>query len=98
LKSEGVSTRYVVVNRDMESNLSTVLTFKGERTIFVYHQNWKYCLPDLDATKWVYFTSIGPSFTQCNLMSELSAYIERTGARLLYNPGTYQRIIDNQFY
>lgn len=90
LKSEGVSTRYVVVNQDMESNLSTVLTFKGERTIFVYHQNWKYCLPDLASAKWVYFTSVGPSFTQCNLLNELSSYIERTGSRLLYNPGTYQ--------
>ena len=47
-KQEGVSTRYVVVNEGMESNLSTVLNFKGERTIFVYHQVWKYRLPELD--------------------------------------------------
>lgn len=90
LKEEGVDTRYIVVNKEMESNLSTVLTFKGERTIFVYHQQWHYQLPDLDLAKWVYFTSVAASFTQSNLLGELSAYLERTGSRLLFNPGTYQ--------
>lgn len=90
LKREGVNTNYVVVNKGMESNLSTVLNFQGERTIFVYHQPWKYQLPDLDKAKWVYFTSVAPSFTQSNLLSELTQYLERTGAKLLYNPGTYQ--------
>src|SRR3989344_4544570 len=89
-KQEGVNTRYVVVNKEMESNLSTVLNFKGERTIFVYHQVWKYRLPDLDASRWAYFTSLAPSFTESNLLSELAVYLERTGCKLLYNPGTYQ--------
>ncbi len=90
LKEEGVSTRYVVVNEGMESNLSTVLTFKGERTIFAYHQEWGYKLPDLETSRWVYFTSLSKSFTQSNLVNELGLYLERTGAKLLYNPGTYQ--------
>ncbi|MBI2086288.1 carbohydrate kinase family protein [Candidatus Daviesbacteria bacterium] len=90
LKLEGVSTRYAEVNEGMESNLSTVLTFKGERTIFVYHQDWKYKLPDLDLTKWVYFSSLSKSFTHSNLLNELILYLERTGARMLYSPGTYQ--------
>lgn len=90
LKEERVDTRYVVVNEEMESNLSTVLTFQGERTIFVYHQKWEYKLPDLDSTKWVYFTSVGPTFTQSSLIQELISYLERTGGKLLYSPGTYQ--------
>lgn len=90
LKQEGIDCRFIKENNGMESNLSTVLNFKGERTIFVYHQPWKYNLPDLDKTKWVYFTSIAPSFTQCNLISQLEQYIQRTGAKLFYNPGTYQ--------
>lgn len=90
LKNEEVNTRYVAVNEGMESNLSTVLIFQRERTIFVYHQQWEYRLPDLDFAKWVYFTSVGESFTQSNLLGELDAYLERTGAKLLYNPGTYQ--------
>lgn len=89
-KEEGVDTRYVVVNEGMESNLSTVINFQGERTILVYHQAWKYNLPDLDRTKWVYFTSMSKSFTQYNIISQLVSYLQRTGAKLLYNPGTYQ--------
>lgn len=90
LKTEGVSTEYVVVNQGIESNLSTVLTFKGERTIFVYHQDWKYKLPELEKSRWVYFSSLSKSFTQSNLLNELALYLERTGSKLLYSPGTYQ--------
>lgn len=90
LKKEGVDTRYVTINKGMESNLSTVINFKGERTILVYHQAWKYKLPDLENSRWVYFTSVSSSFTDSNLLKELETYLERTGAHLLYNPGTYQ--------
>lgn len=90
LKEEGVDTRYVTENQGMESNLSTVINFQGERTILIYHQAWKYNLPDLDQSKWVYFTSLSKSFTQSNLIAQLVQYLERTGSRLLYNPGTYQ--------
>ncbi len=90
LKDEDVNTRYVLTHEGMESNLSTVLTFQGERTIFVYHQKWDYKLPDLDQTRWVYFTSIAPTFADSNLLNELTVYLERTGSKLLYSPGTYQ--------
>ncbi len=90
LKEEGVDISYVVVNEGMESNLSTVINFQGERTILVYHQVWKYDLPDLDQTHWVYFTSVSKSFTQTNLPAQLVQYLQRTGCKLLYNPGTYQ--------
>ncbi len=89
-KQEGVSPQYVLINKGMESNLSTVINFQGERTILVYHQAWKYDLPDLDRTKWVYFTSVSRSFTQSNIISQLVQYLQRVGGKLLYNPGTYQ--------
>lgn len=90
LQDEDVDTRYVIVNKGMESNLSTVINFQGERTILVYHQAWRYKLPDLENSRWVYFTSVSSSFTDSNLLKELEVYLERTGAKLLYNPGTYQ--------
>ncbi len=90
LKQENVDVRYLQVNEGMESNLSTIISFKGERTIFVYHQAWKYQLPDLDLTKWVYFSSVSQSFTQSNLLNELIIYLERSRAKFSYNPGTYQ--------
>jgi len=90
LRKEGVDIRYVKINEGMESNLSTVINFQGERTILVYHQAWKYDLPDLDRSKWVYFTSVSKSFTQSNLIGQMTQYLTRNGSKLLYNPGTYQ--------
>lgn len=90
LKEEGVDTRYVISHKRMESNYSAILSFKGERTIFVYHQLWEYNLPDLERTRWVYFTSLSKSFTQSNLVGQLTQYLTRTGSKLFYNPGTYQ--------
>ena len=90
LRDEGVDTRYVVKNDNLPSNHHIVLNFKGERTILIHHQPWKYSLPDLDKTKWVYFTSLSPTFVDSNLIEQLTEYLERTGANLLYNPGTFQ--------
>lgn len=90
LKEEGIDSRYLTVNKGMQSNASAVINFQGERTILVYHQAWKYQLPDLDRTKWVYFTSMSPSFIQTSIVSQLVKYLQRTGAKLLYNPGTFQ--------
>ncbi len=90
LKEEGVDTRYVVVNKDLPSNHHVVLDFEGERTILIYHQPWKYVLPELDRAKWVYLTSLSPTYVHSDLISQLTNYLERTGAKLCYNPGTFQ--------
>lgn len=90
LKDEKVDTRYVVTNKDLPSNHHVVLNYKGERTILIFHQPWKYHLPDLDKSRWVYFTSLSPTFAESNLLSQLTNYLERSGTRLLYNPGTFQ--------
>ena len=90
LKEEGVDTRYVVRNSELPSNHHIVLNFKGERTILIYHQPWKYNLPELDKSKWIYFTSLSPTFVESNLLDQLTNYLERTSASLLYNPGTFQ--------
>lgn len=90
LKKEKVDTRFVAEDPNLPSNHHIVLDFQGERTILIYHQPWKYKLPDLDKTKWVYLTSLGPNFVETNFIAEVTNYLERVGARLLYNPGTFQ--------
>jgi len=89
-KKEGIDIRYVVENANLPSNHHVVLSFKGERTILIYHQPWKFNLPDLDASRWVYLTSLSPSYVVSNLYNQLTQYLERTSAKLLYNPGTFQ--------
>lgn len=90
LKDEGVDTRYVIVNKNLPSNHHVVLNYKGERTILIFHQPWKYHLPDLDKSRWVYFTSLSPTFVKSNIVDQLINYLERSGAKMLYNPGTFQ--------
>jgi len=89
-KSEGVNTRYVITDSDFPTPRHIVLDFKGERTILIHHQPWKYELPDLEPAKWVYLTSLSSSLIKSDLIERLIQYLERTGAKLFYNPGTFQ--------
>ena len=85
-----VSEDYIQVDPSKESNLSVVLTFKGERTIFVYHQTWDYSLPDLFPCSFLYLTSTAESFTKSDLFNQVSRYVEKNKPKLIFNPGTYQ--------
>ncbi len=87
LKREKVDTRYIVINEGIGSNSSILISFKGERTILTYHQTWKYNLPGFDKTKWVYLSSLAKSYEDSFLFKELVMYLERTGAKLAFNPG-----------
>ena len=40
LKEEGVDSRYVVVNEGVDSNVSALISFRGERTILTNHQDF----------------------------------------------------------
>lgn len=92
LVSEKVSPDYIKVNEGMESNYSAVINFQGERTIFVYHQQWNYELPKLEPSKWVYYTSASASFAKGNLSADLANYVKTNNVKMGYNPGTYQML------
>lgn len=89
LKSEGVNTKFVQLDKKLQTNASTVLSFEGERTIFVYHAPRKYALPkEMPDAKFVYYTSVGENHERLN--TDVVRYIKKTGAKLGFNPGTYQ--------
>lgn len=89
LRAEKVDTKFLTLDKKTDTNASTVLSFHGERTIFVYHAPRKYGLPArLPAAKVIYYTSVGEHHAKLN--QEVVAYIKRTKARLAFNPGTYQ--------
>jgi len=90
LKNENVAGDYIKINKNRESNLSVVLTFQKERTIFVYHQDWDYSLPVLTNCSWVYLTSMAQSFVKSSIMAEIVSFVKKTGAKLAFGPGTYQ--------
>ena len=88
LKSEGVSTDYVEIDKTKDTNYSAVLNFKGERTILVFHEPRDYKLPKLAKADWMYLTAIGKGHEK--LDAEIIEYIEKTGAKLGFNPGDLQ--------
>lgn len=90
MKSEGVSLKYVEVDRGKPSNYSVVLNYKAERTILVYHHPRTYRLPRLEPARWIYYTSVGANHE--SLERGLLRYLRATRPepRLGFNPGTHQ--------
>ncbi len=88
MQKEGVSTRYIDVDERHGTNASTVLSFKGERTIFVYHEHRTYKLPNFVPSRWVYLTSLGDGFQK--IYPALARYLDRYKVSLGFNPGTFQ--------
>lgn len=88
MSKEGVSTRYIVIDERHGTNASTVLSYEGERTIFVYHEHRHYKLPNLVPAHWVYLTSMASGFEK--IYKDLAKYIDKYDVKLGYNPGTFQ--------
>jgi ribokinase len=88
MKKEKVATDYITIDEKHPTNASTVLSHGGERTIFVYHEHRKYKLPKLSPSQWIYLTSMGVGFEK--IYKDLARYIDKTGAKLVFNPGTFQ--------
>lgn len=91
LESEGVGTSLMAVDRVRSTNSSTALVFRGERTLFVWHQPRNYRLPALPETAWVYATSVGPPGPHVvRLHSALCRQLAARPFRLAFSPGTHQ--------
>ncbi len=88
LEAEGVDTEFVVMEKDARSNFSVVINYSAERTIFTYHEEKKYNLPILPKVGWVYFTSVARGHEA--LHKQIPEYVKKSGAKLAFNPGSYQ--------
>lgn len=86
LTKEKVDTRYL--KHDKRTNFSAVLNYNGERSIFVYHEPREYSLPKLPKSRFVYLTSMKSGWEK--IIPALCEYLDKTGTRLAFNPGTYQ--------
>ncbi len=88
LRREGVSTRYVTYDKKRGTNYSTVIDYKGERTILVYHEQRDYQLPKLTKARYMYLTSMADGHEK--IFPAVLEYKKKTGAKLMFNPGTFQ--------
>lgn len=90
LKEEGVSTDYVTLDLEHGTNLSVVINYRGERTIFVYHEPRNYHLPELEISQWLYLTSASGDGVKILHKQVLTSIRQDHGVQLAFNPGTYQ--------
>lgn len=88
LIERGVSDQFVVMDEDRGSNYSTVLNYKAERTILVYHEPREYNLPDIQDTKWIYLTSVAAGHD--GLHAQVLEKVKERGIKLGFNPGSHQ--------
>lgn len=88
LKKEGVAPTYIQFDKKRGTNYSTVLNFKGERTIFVFHEHRDYKLPKFAKIKWIYFSSLAAGHEV--LHQPLVDFVTKNKVKLGFNPGTFQ--------
>ena len=89
LNAENVDTSSIFQTEGQESSFSTIINFKGERTIFSEHvkraHNFNF---DNLFSKWVYLTSLGEEWE--NAYQKTVDFVKNTNAHLTFNPGTLQ--------
>jgi len=90
LKQEKVDTKFVVVDKEKETNRHYVLWYDTERTILVNHQDYPYTFPKLsDHPKWIYLSSLAATSGPYHEM--ILDYLEKNPrVQLAFQPGTFQ--------
>jgi sugar/nucleoside kinase (ribokinase family) len=90
LRKESVDMTYVVQQQATTSNYSTVVSYSGERTIFVYHAPRAYQFPEkLLTPPWAYLTSMGETFAP--FYKQVASWFKKNpSTKLGFNPGSYQ--------
>jgi len=89
LKNENVDTSNIQQTEGQQSSFSTILNYKGERTIFSEHVRRLHNFNFQDiSTKWVYLTSLGESWREA--YAKTVEFVKKTQSLLAFNPGTLQ--------
>lgn len=88
-KKEGLNVKNVTLDKRRGTNYSTVLNYRGERTILVFHEKRDYRFPKtLSSAGWAYYTSLGKGSE--SMHKPLLAWLKKTGTKLCFQPGTHQ--------
>lgn len=87
MKREGITTKYLHVQKGSSTNYSVVLNFQNDRTILQYSHPRVYNLPaDLEPARWIYYTAVGKNHAA--LEKQIIKYAGKNHAKIAFNPGT----------
>lgn len=88
-KKEHVARKYIKINRDKKTNHHYVLSFRGERTILIKHEQYAYSLPDIGEPAWIYLSSVGEG--SLSFHKQVGQYLAKHPTiKLAFQPGTFQ--------
>ena len=86
----GVDTASIKVYHGKHSSFSVIVSYKGERTIFVYHafgpENFK--LPDSVQTQWLYLGPMAEGYDR--IFNQIVSLKVKRGIKIAINPGAVQ--------
>jgi len=91
LLDNNVDISQIKKNKKGSSNISVILSHKGDRTILTYRGNDDYSefKPNKNLkTKWVYLAPLGKNSSKVE--NRIIEIIAKTGCGLFWNPGNYQ--------
>lgn len=90
LDENKVDKSYLTFDQTHGTNLSIVVNFRSERTIFVYHEPRAYKVPAFKSASWIYLTSASGEGVQ-ELHDQTLEYLDANkSVKLAFNPGTHQ--------
>ncbi|MSU44646.1 carbohydrate kinase family protein [Candidatus Nomurabacteria bacterium] len=89
LKKDGVSTDFITIHKDKNTNYHYVLWFEDERTILQKHSDFPYKLQDLGSPKWIYLTSL--SEKSLSYHTEIIEHLKKNPEiKMAFQPGIFQ--------
>lgn len=89
LSDENVNCAYVTSQKHSMSTCSTILSYKTERTIFIYHPSRNHITtPSYAPSRWFYLTSLGKIFQPIH--AHVLTQLKKNGTLLAFNPGDQQ--------
>lgn len=90
LKTEKVSTEYLVTETGKKSNYHYVLWYETDRTILVKHEDFTYSVPEIAVSpKWIYLSSLAANSKPYH--DAIAGWLmEHPDTKLAFQPGTFQ--------
>ena len=97
LKKNTVDTRYMSVEKGIETNYHYALWFDTDRTILIKHHEFHYdflknkntAKPDPNPPRWIYLSSLSDNSYDYHV--DIATYLEKNlSVKLAFQPGTFQ--------
>jgi ribokinase len=90
LATNKVSTSFIKVYHNKKTSFSVIVSYKGERTIFVYHayEPQNFHLPDNLNSQWLYLGPMAKGFE--SLFNQVVAEVVKKNLKVAVNPGAIQ--------